>query len=192
MLVDANPTHVVKARTFFGDHLGVGASRVNIRSLFVTPHNINELFAEVTPNGEELDLLSIDVGSIDDWIGEALSERFRPGVIITEYNASFGPHRSVTVARGDGRGFDPFTRHPSGFYHGASLESLRKLAASRGHQLIGCDSAGVGAFFVRRDCALGLPDLDSRSAYMPNAWRRDADDPEKQYALIAHLPLTEI
>ena len=45
---------------------------------------------------------------------------------------------------------------------------------------------------MRRDCANGLPDLDPAQAYVPNAWRADPADPEEQFRLIQHLPLTEV
>lgn len=189
LLLDGNDLHIVKARTFFDDHLGAYADRVGTRAAFVTPDNINDLLDEVTPDGAELDLLSIDVDSIDYWIWDAIDDsRHRPRVVIAEYNASFGPTRSVTVA--DKNGFDPFDKHPSGFYHGISLAAAHKIGTARGYQLIGVDSAGVNAFFVRRDVARGLPDLSAQEAYRPNAWRDG--DPEDQYALIQHLPLTEV
>ncbi len=190
LLLDANSTHVTKARMFFRDHLGADAGRVQLRAGFVTPENINDLLGEVTPAGGDLDLLSIDVDSIDYWIWNAIDGRFSPRVVVCEYNASFGAERSVTVTPRDG--FDPFTKHASGYYHGVSLTALHKLAAARDYQLVGCDSAGVNAFFVRRDCANGLPDLDPAQAYLPNAWRTDPADPEEQFRLIQHLPLTEV
>lgn len=189
LLLDANATHIRKARTFFDDHLGRHSDRVELRSGFVTPGNINDLLADVTPAGEDLDLLSIDVDSIDYWIWAAV-DGYRPRVVVCEYNASFGPKRSVVVSSREG--FDPFAQHPSGYYHGASLAALHKLAASRDYQLIGVDSAGVNAFFVRRDCGQGLPDLDAAEAFVPNAWRADPADPEDQFRLIEHLPLTEV
>lgn len=189
LLMDANPTHIVKAATFFGDHLGDRADRVRVKADFVTPENINDLMAEASPDAD-LDVLSIDVDSIDYWIWDAIDEKFRPRVVVAEYNASFGPARSVTVSEREG--FDPFDKHPSGFYHGVSLTALHTLASARGYQLIGCDSAGVNAFFVRRDCATGLPDLTPVEAYVPNAWREAAGDPEAQFRLIEHLPLTEV
>ena len=189
LLLDGNGTHVAKARTFFHDHLGPDAGRVQLRASFVTPENINDLLGEVTPEGGDLDLLSIDVDSIDYWIWDAV-DGFRPRVVVCEYNASFGPKRSVTVTPRDG--FDSYAKHASGFYHGASLTALHKLGAGRDYQLVGCDSAGVNAFFVRRDCANGLPDLDPAQAYVPNAWRADPADPEEQFRHIQHLPLTEV
>jgi hypothetical protein len=187
LLLDANTTHVTKARTFFDDHLGPDRARVSVRAGFVTPENINELLGEVTPEGRDVDLLSIDVDSIDYWIWHAV-EGFRPRVVVCEYNPSFGPTRSVTVT--SRAGFDPFTMHPSGYYHGASLTALHKLATAREYQLIGCESAGANAFFVRRDCANGLPDLRPEQCYVPHSWR--PEDPEEQFRLIQHLPLTEV
>ena len=186
LLLDANATHVTKARTFFDDHLGADAGRVEVRAGFVTPDNIDDLLGEATPEGGDLDLLSIDVDSIDYWIWEVVGAQFHPRVLVCEYNASFGPTRSVTVTSREG--FDPFAMH----YHGASLAALHKLAVARDYQLIGCDSAGVNAFFVRRGAANGLPDLDPARAYVPNAWRADPADPEEQFHLIQHLPLTEV
>lgn len=187
LLLDANPTHVRKARTFLGDHLGQGQDRVAVRSDFVTPENINALLGEATPAGADIDLLSIDVDSIDYWIWRAV-EGFRPRVVVCEYNPSFGPTRSVTVS--SRAAFDPFTVHPSGYYHGASLTALYKLAAARDYQLIGCESAGANAFFVRRDCAKGLPDLEPEPVFVPHS--RRAGTPEEQFRLIQHLPLTEV
>lgn len=189
LLVDADETHVTKARTFFGSHLGVEAERVRIRAQFVTPALVNDLVTDAALPGQDLDLLSIDIDSSDYWVWQAVRGA-RSRVVVVEYNASFGSERSVTVTAQDG--FDPFAYHPSGYYHGASLEALRRLGDSRGYQLVGCDSAGVNAFFVRRDCGEGLPDLDTAAAYVPNAWRPDPSDPDQQFALIAHLPLTQV
>ncbi|MFL6088984.1 MAG: hypothetical protein ACJ71Z_02460 [Aeromicrobium sp.] len=190
LMLDADPTAVRKAKIFFQDHLGEHHDRVELRAGYVTPENINDLIADAMAGPDDLDLLSIDVDSIDYWIWEAVDPKFRPRVVVCEYNAGFGPTRSLTVAPREG--FDPFTKHPSGFYHGASVAALHKLATARGYQLIGCDSAGVNTFFVRRDCAEGLPDLDPREAYQPNTWRADTPDPEHQFRLIADLPLTEV
>jgi hypothetical protein len=191
LMLDADPTSVKKARIFFDDHLGEQRDRVEIRTGYVTPENINDLLADAMPDGGDLDLLSIDVDSIDYWIWEAIdAERFRPRVVVCEYNAGFGPTRSLTVTPREG--FDPYTKHPSGYYHGVSVAALHKLATGRGYQLIGCDSAGVNAFFVRRDCADGLPDLTAEEAWQPNTWRVETPDPEEQYRLIEHLPLTEV
>jgi len=56
---------------------------------------------------------------------EVLTMRYRPKIVVVEYNSSFGPERSVTVPykpmffRGDA--------HPTGMFYGASLAAWRTL-----------------------------------------------------------------
>ncbi|MEJ7832137.1 MAG: hypothetical protein WKF79_04430 [Nocardioides sp.] len=116
----------------------------------------------------------------------AHAAKARPRSVAT----SFGPSRSVTVARQER--LDPFTKHRSGHYHGASLTALHKLAGRQGHRLLGCDAAGVIAFFCRRDCANELPDLSPGEAHIDNSWRSAPTGHEAQFQLIWHLPLTEV
>ena len=55
----------------------------------------------------------------------------RPRLIVIEYNASFGPDRSVTIPYT--RGFDRYRIHASGFYYGASLTALARLGERKGY-----------------------------------------------------------
>ena len=52
-------------------------------------------------------------------------------------------------------------------YYGASLASLENLGRTLGYSLVGTDSKGVNAFFVRSDLLPGVPlrVLDARRAY---------------------------
>lgn len=114
---------------------------------FLTVENLADTITGAgVPAG--LDLLSIDVDGVDYWLWESLT-CVSPRVVVIEYNASFGPHRSITVPYESG--FDRVEKHPSTFYHGASLSALAKLGAKKGYSLVGCDSNGVNAFFVRND-----------------------------------------
>jgi hypothetical protein len=68
--------------------------------------------------------------------------------------------------------YDPnFDRRRCGawwFYHGASLTALQRLGKKKGYGLVGCDSNGVNAFFVREDCLTKeLTALSPQSAYDP-------------------------
>ena len=47
--------------------------------------------------------------------------------------------------------FQRFEHHYSGLYWGASLSALNDVATSLGYELIGTNSAGHNAFFVRSD-----------------------------------------
>jgi len=115
---------------------------------FVTRDNINALLAR-SGFDPDLGILSIDIDGVDYWVLEAISDSYRPRIIIAEYNAVFGCTRAITVP------YDPaFNRtnaHYSNLYFGASLPALTSLANKRGYELVGTNSAGVNAFFVRRD-----------------------------------------
>ena len=94
------------------------------------------------------DLLSIDIDGNDYWVWNAIDGQ--PRLVVIEYNSSFGPDRAVTIPYDPS--FDRFQHHPFGIYHGASIAALAKLGAAKGYALVGGDSNGVNAFFVRGIC----------------------------------------
>jgi hypothetical protein len=112
---------------------------------FITRDNVDGLIASAGL-GPEIDLLSIDVDGNDVHLWEAIN-CINPRVVAVEYNAKFRPPVAWTVAynathvwRGDD-------------YMGASLCAFDQLARRRGYRLVGCNLAGVNAFFVRDDLA---------------------------------------
>jgi hypothetical protein len=114
---------------------------------FVTRDNINRILSENGVTGE-IGLLSIDIDGMDYWIWEAI-DVVEPAIVVVEYNYRFGPHDAVTVPyRAD---FDRRKAHHSILYYGASLRALCELANRKGYAFVGCGSAGLNAFFVRRD-----------------------------------------
>lgn len=154
----------------------------------VEPETIDDLLRRNAVE-REIDLLSLDIDGNDYWVWRAISA-IDPRLVVIEYNASFGPERSVTVPYR--RGFDRYLEHLSGFYHGASLSALTTLAEQKGYVLVGCDSRGSNAFFVKRERAAGkLETVDPREAYFP-CWERAHLTPEQQFAQIRHLELVEV
>ena len=136
---------------------------------------------------EQIDLLSIDVDGNDYWFWKDISY-LDPRVVVIEYNASLGPELSLVVP------YDPLfnyqEKHPSGFYHGASLAALVKLAHDKGYALIGCDSNGINAFFVRRDClSSSVTEVLPTMAYRSNVRRiKRVGSLEEQFSLIKDMP----
>jgi hypothetical protein len=110
---------------------------------FITAENICSLFAKYAVP-KQFDLLSIDIDGNDYWVWRAV-EGYSPRVVVIEYNASLLPHESKTIR------YDPGFRWDGSNYFGASLLALAKLGRVKGYTLIGCDSQGVNAFFVRND-----------------------------------------
>jgi hypothetical protein len=107
---------------------------------FVTAENINQLFAHYEV-AESFDLLSIDIDGNDYWVWKAL-DRFRPRVVVMEYNIYFRLDDPRTVPYEAHREWDDTG------YHGASLAALRKLGVSKGYSLVHTESWMPNAFFV--------------------------------------------
>jgi hypothetical protein len=112
-----------------------------------------------------------------------------PPIVVIEYNASFGPTASVTVPY-DGSSFTS----GSPFWHGASLKALERLGRRKGYALVGVDTKGVNAFFVRNDVLgrTGLAAVEPELAFRPHHRRGRRHSQESQARAIAELPVVEI
>jgi ABC-type multidrug transport system ATPase subunit len=111
----------------------------------VTSANIEALLGE---HGvpREFDLLSIVLAGNDYWVWAAV-QHWSPRVVVIEYNATHPPSRRWVMKE------DFSYRWNGTSYFGASLASLAALGAKKGYTLVGTNSTGVNAFFVRDDLA---------------------------------------
>jgi hypothetical protein len=117
-----------------------GAQNVRILQAIVQPDTVEQLFAEAgVPT--DLDLLSIDIDGNDYWVWRAI-ERYRPQVVVIEYNPYYAPPERWVMKHNPEHAWDGTT------YYGASLESLFHLGKRKGYELICCDRQGNNAFFV--------------------------------------------
>lgn len=112
---------------------------------FLTTENVDEIIRDWV-NGENIGLLHIDVDGNDFWLWDAI-RCITPAIVIVEYNALFGPDRAITVPYD--AGFRRHSAHYSGQYAGASLAALTWLSEKKGYALIGTNSAGNNAYYVR-------------------------------------------
>jgi hypothetical protein len=116
-------------------------------SAFITRDNINALL-EHSGFDADVGILSVDLDGVDYHVLEAING-FSPRILICEYNATFGEKRAISVP------YDPQFRrtakHSSNLYFGASLPAMVHLASKKGYSLVGTNSAGHNAFFVRND-----------------------------------------
>ena len=164
---------------------------------FVTRENINTLLAENGVTGG-IGLLSIDIDGNDYWVWHAI-DAVSPAILVLEYNARFGPDEAVTVP------YDPgFVRakaHYSHIYYGASLRALTQLSKTKGYALVGCNTAGNNAFYVREDLRPeALPERSVEEAFVPNQFREARNeegklallDFEQEQKLVFSLPLERV
>lgn len=168
----------------------IGITNVKAVHKLITVENLKSIIVE-NELPKDIDLLSIDVDGNDYWFWEEITY-LNPKIVIVEYNASLGFIRSQTVP------YDPFfdrnKKHRSGFYHGASLAALFKLGSKKGYSLVGCDSNGVNAFFVRNDCLVGsIKALSPEEAFFPiTKGIKHGLSTEEQYEVIKEMPYIDI
>lgn len=192
-VIDGSPENIrrLEQAPFFWKHdlRGVAA--------FITRENINELLAQ-SGFEPEVGILSIDLDGIDYHVLEAL-HGWRPAILVCEYNAVFGPQRKITVP------YEPdFVRghkHSSHLYAGASLGALAHAAGRKGYALVGTNSAGNNAFFVRQDLVNDrVQVLSVEDAFTPSRFREAKDAAgnltfargEERLALIRGLPVLNV
>lgn len=165
--------HTCRGLLVDGDRLNVEAARkvmprkVKSLQLYLDLDNIHLLSARYRPG--ELGVLSIDVDGNDYWFLEALLPALKPAIVAVEYNASFGLE---PIAVPYDPTFDRHDKHPSGWYHGASLEALTKLCTRNQYRLVAIASGGNNAFYARAEHS-ELPTLDAADAYREEDLRNE-------------------
>lgn len=140
-------------------------------SAFIDKENINQIIKDFHLP-EDIGILSIDLDGIDYWIWDAITT-IKPRIVIVEYNSTFGSSHAITVPYK--KDFDRTKAHYSNMYFGASLSALCSLATKKGYQFVGSNSAGVNAFFVRKDLATKLPKVSVKKGYVKSLYRESKD-----------------
>jgi hypothetical protein len=117
---------------------------VNLHKAFICKENINELFEKYyVPY--DLDFLSIDIDFNDFHVWQAISDAYRPRLVVIEYNATFPPGEDKVVV------YDHLGHWDGTNYFGASIQAMYNLARKKGYSLVYAENTGANLFFVRDD-----------------------------------------
>ncbi len=172
--------------------------RNNLRAIcaFIDKENINGLISGNGVRGD-IGLLSIDIDGNDYWIWEAI-ECISPRIVVCEYDSLFGYRHAVTTPYD--KHFDRAKAHYSFLYGGASLAAMCLLGKKKGYSLVGSNSTGLNAFFVRNDVLGSLPALTPSEAYRKAQFRNSKDRTgtltyigfEESLKLIGDMPLFDL
>lgn len=185
LLVDGNETNVSEGIRFFAEHPDTCLNGPVYVNSWVDRDNVNDLLLDHGFSGE-VDLLSVDIDGIDYWLWEAITA-ISPRVVVVEVNMTMSDV-SVTVPyspdfearwvsledgaatrpapRGATRN-DYFSRYV--VYTGASLPAFVKLARRKGYRLVGSNSIGYNAIFLRDDVGVeSFPEVSAESCINRN------------------------
>jgi hypothetical protein len=155
--VDGDPRNIAAIRAALPP-----TDRLRVVEAMVTPDNVVELVTPLPGKASSLDLLSVDVDSIDLQIARSAVVALRPKILVGEYNAKFPYPLAISVEEATPAGWG------GDDYQGASLAAWVEAFASD-YTLVSCNLAGTNAFFVRHDCANGLFGNHSPAAlYQPS------------------------
>lgn len=187
LLIDGSEGHVRTARAVFrrAKHLNVSAV-----SAFLDVTNVHAIIAGHFGH-RALGVLSVDVDGNDYWLLDVLMP-LRPTIIIVEYNASFGL-RPITVPYDPA--FERHRKHPTGWYHGASITALYALCAQQGYSLVAVSESGSNLFFVKDDrLPSHVPRLEPAQAYRESRLRNQwsGTTAEEQWAAVCDLPMVSV
>jgi hypothetical protein len=139
--IEGNNDHVETIKRTLKKY--IEEEQLNILHAFITAENIEELFYKGGSPAEP-DLLSIDIDRNDYHVWNAIN-KYRPRVIVIEYNSIYRPGHSFVVP------YDPKAVWDGSSHFGASLQSFYELGLKKGYKLVACTHSGVNAFFVRED-----------------------------------------
>jgi hypothetical protein len=161
LLIDGDPGLIAGGQQFYSTCRTTWVSPPRMLNAWVTAENVDGLVAGQGFSGD-IDLLSIDVDGNDYWLWKAL-ECVRPSVVVAEFNAACGPDKSMTMAYDQNYRLD-VSKHP--YRCGASLSAFANLARGKGYRLVGVQSLGFNAFFVRDGHGEAfLPERSPRECY---------------------------
>jgi len=123
----------------------IDSGQLKLQNAFINAENIESLFDKAAAPTEP-DLLSIDIDYNDYYIWKAIT-KYKPRVVVIEYNSVFRPDTHFVVKYNPTRVWDKTS------YFGASLLALEQLGIEKDYCLVGCVFTGSNAFFVRKDIA---------------------------------------
>lgn len=148
---------------------------------FITRENINKIISEYTKI-TDIGILSVDIDGNDYWIWKEI-DCIKPRIVICEYNSAFGNEKKITVPYKDD--FVRRNEHYSDLYFGASLAAFCELAEKKGYDFIGTTSAGVNAYFVRKDLSSPFKKLKPQEGFNESD-NRDSRDEKGNLTFLRH------
>ena len=178
LMVDGDASLLARGRAYYAAHPNTYICPPKLVDGWVTSESVNAL---VSSNGVlgEIDLLSLDLDSIDYWIWKAL-DVVSPRVVVVEYQTGWGPTVAKTIPNDPAFRLLTNAKGETIYGAGASLGAFVKLGRAKGYRLVGCEPLGFNAFFLRDDVGVDhFPEVSAEVGFThPHAVRCVSDGKE--------------
>tara|TARA_B110000967_G_scaffold202397_1_gene241176 strand:- start:499 stop:1422 length:924 start_codon:yes stop_codon:yes gene_type:complete len=169
---------------------------LRVKSEFITKDNINNIIQKLNVP-RKLGLLSLDIDGVDYWALKELSV-LEPSIIICEYNSLFGQKKPVTVPYK--KNFVRSEEHYSNLYYGASIKAFINLMKRKNYFLLGTNSAGNNAFFVKKNLWTKVNKIILEKKIFESKFRESRDlkgnltflNKKKSLELIKYKPIIDL
>lgn len=145
-LVDGSERNLAAGHKFYNSCRTTRVCPPTLHCGWITAETVNDTLAKSGWQGA-VDLLSIDIDGNDYWVWKAI-DVIQPRILAVEFNPELGPTATLTMPYKPDFVLD-FRDKP--FRCGASLAAFSKLCSAKGYRLVGVESLGFNAFFVRND-----------------------------------------
>lgn len=118
---------------------------------FITKENIIETL-EIHKVPLDFDLLSIDIDGNDYWILKELLSKYKPRLIISEYNSEHPPEESKTIE------YDPEFQFWPCDYYGYTFGAGLKLSREFGYTVV-YQNSNTNLYYLRNDLVTEEPEF---------------------------------
>jgi hypothetical protein len=154
-LIDRGYTHLL----IDGDNRG----NEEVKEHFILENNILDILEKYnTP--EEFDLLCIDIDGNDLYILQKILSKYKPSLIVAEYNPIFQPHESKVIA------YDENHIWGDDDYYGFSFLAGIKMAVKNGYVCV-YENDSLNMYFVRREFVSVVPYIN----YKPTNYHKKSE-----------------
>lgn len=154
-LIERGYTHLLVD----GDNRG----NEEVKQHFILENNILDILEKYeTP--EEFDLLCVDLDGNDLYIIDKILSKYKPSLIVAEFNPIFQPHESKVIA------YDESHTWGDDDYYGFSFLAGLKLAEKNGYACV-YQNDSLNMYFVRKDFLEVFPDV----SYTPMQYHKKSE-----------------
>jgi hypothetical protein len=160
VMLDADLSSIEKGKQFYTELNLIFNSKPKFAHTFLEIDNVNKILTNLLPSVNEVDVLSIDIDSIDLYILKSI-DCITPRIVVLELNNAWGFEDSKSLPYSDN-----FSREwiDGLLYGGASLAAFNKILSAKGYWLIGIDPSGFDAYFIREGKDI-FPEVSLQSCY---------------------------